>query len=178
MPERIDPTPVITKSIIVGLNDSPASRAAHRWAANYARAAGKDLCVVHVLNWPIGLNATAVKSGTRLRVQEEDVAEPYWRGIQRVFDEAGPLPGSCLQFAQGDAGDVLVRLSSNADLLVVGTRAPIADRPYVPGSVSHYCFSHASCPVVMVPGQLPPNAEDDLADESTRSVDLSVTGAS
>jgi hypothetical protein len=51
---------MITNCIIVGLDDSAASRAAHRWAAEYAYAVGKDLCAVHVLDWPIGLNASAL----------------------------------------------------------------------------------------------------------------------
>src|SRR5215213_5587747 len=106
---------MITNCIIVGLDDSATARAAHRWAAAYARAAGKDLCAVHVLDWPIGLNASAVKSGTRLRVPKQDLHESYWRGMHRVIDETSSPPGSMLQFAQGDVGDALVRLSTNAD---------------------------------------------------------------
>jgi nucleotide-binding universal stress UspA family protein len=146
---------MITNCIIVGLDDSPASRAAHRWAAEYACAVAKDLCAVHVLDWPIGLNASAVKSGTRLRVPKQDIAEPYWRGMRRVFDEVNSPNGSILQFAQGDVGEVLVRLSIDADLLVVGTREPIRGGPHLAGSVSHYCISHASCPVVAVPSSYP-----------------------
>jgi nucleotide-binding universal stress UspA family protein len=56
------------RGIIVGLDDSAASRAAHRWAAEYAYAVGKDLCVVHVMDWPVGLNPSAAKPRTRLRV--------------------------------------------------------------------------------------------------------------
>jgi nucleotide-binding universal stress UspA family protein len=158
---------MITNRIIVGLDNSAASRGAHRWAAEYAYAVGKDLCAVHVLDWPIGLNASAVKSGTRLRVPKQDIARPYWRGMHRVFEEANPPQGSILQFAQGDVGDVLARLSTDADLLVVGTREPIRGRRYLAGSVSHYCISHASCPVVTVPEQLS-NPQHDLPDDSTR----------
>ena len=57
---------MITNRIVVGLDDSAPSRAAHWWAAAYAHATGADLCAVHVLDWPIGLNASAIKSGTRL----------------------------------------------------------------------------------------------------------------
>ena len=158
---------MISNCIIVGLDDSAASRAAHRWAAEHAYAVGKDLCAVHVLDWPIGLTASAAKSGTRLRVPKQDIAEPYWRGMHRVFDEVDPPQGSILQFAQGDVGDVLVRLSTDADLLVVGTREPVRGRPYLAGSASHYCVSHASCPVVAVPEQLC-NPQQDLPDEGTR----------
>ena len=162
---------MISNCIIVGLDDSAASRAAHRWAAEHAYAVGKDLCAVHVLDWPIGLTASAAKSGTRLRVPKQDIAEPYWRGMHRVFDEVDPPQGSILQFAQGEVGDVLVRLSTDADLLVVGTREPVRGRPYLAGSVSHYCISHASCPVVAVPEQLP-NPQDDLSDQSARQHDF------
>ena len=146
---------MITNCIVVGLDDSAPSRAAHQWAAAYAHATGKDLCAVHVLDWPIGLNASAVKSGTRLRVPKQDIAEPYWRGMQRVVDDTSSPPGSVLRFAQGDVGDVLVRLSTNADLLVVGTREPVRGGRYLAGSISHYCISRASCPVVTVPALLP-----------------------
>jgi nucleotide-binding universal stress UspA family protein len=158
---------ITTGIIIVGLEDSPASRAGHRWAAAYAHATGKDLRAVHVLDWPIGLNPSSVKSGTRLYVPTQDIAEPYWRGIHRVFDETSS-DGAVLQFAQGDVGDVLVRLSANADLLVVGTREPVRGRAHLAGSVSHYCISYASCPVVTVPGLLPSPLHDQSGDSSGR----------
>ena len=157
---------MITNCVVVGLDDSAASRAAHRWAAAYSHATGKDLCAVHVLDWPIGLNPSAIKSGTRLRVLKQEIAEPYWRGIHRVFDDANSQKRSVLRFAQGDVGDVLVRLSMHADLLVVGTREPIRGRSYLAGSVSHYCISHASCPVVTVP-ESPVDPQHDLSMYST-----------
>jgi len=142
---------MISPSIVVGLDDSAASRAAHRWAAAYAQATGKCLRAVHVLEWPIGLNESALKAGTRLHVPQHDVADAYWRGLHRVFDDTPSPPGSTLQFAQGATADVLVRLSVDADLLVVGTREPLGRALYPTGSISHYCISHASCPVVTVP---------------------------
>ena len=38
--------------IVVGIDESPSSRAAIRWAADYARANGCRLQAVHVLIWP------------------------------------------------------------------------------------------------------------------------------
>ena len=167
---------MINNCVIVGLDDSPTSRAAHRWAAAYAHATGKDLRAVHVLDWPIGLNASAIKSGTRLCLPKQEIAEPYWRGIHRVFDDTHSPHGSVLHFTQGDVGDVLVRLSTHADLLVVGTREPVRGRPYLAGSVSHYCISHASCPVVTVP-ELLPKPLHDLPGDSTRYQDTAVAAA-
>ena len=167
---------MITNCIVVGLDDSATARAAHRWAAAYAHATGKGLCAVHVVDWPIGLNASTVKSGTRLRVPKQEIAEPYWRGIHCVFDDTSSPHGSVLQFAQGDVGDVLVRLSTHADLLVVGTREPVRGGAYLAGSVSHYCISHASCPVVTVP-ELLPNPQHDLSGHSTRHHDTALAAA-
>jgi nucleotide-binding universal stress UspA family protein len=164
---------MIKNCVIVGLDDSAASRAAHQWATAYAYATGKNLRAVHVLDWPIGLNTAAVKSGTRLCVPRQEIAEPYWRGMHRVFDCSNSPQGSGLQFAQGDVGDVLVRLSANAELLVVGTRQPVRGRPYLTGSVSHYCVSHASCPVVTIP-EILPRPLHELSGNSTRYHDTAL----
>jgi nucleotide-binding universal stress UspA family protein len=167
---------MIKNQVIVGLDDSAASRAAHRWAAAYAHATGKDLRAVHVLDWPIGLDASALKSGIRLCVPKHEIAEPYRRGIQGVFDDANSAHGSVLQFAQGDVGDILVRLSTLADVLVVGTREPVRGRPYLAGSVSHYCISQASCPVVTVPEPWL-NPEHDLSGDNAHYHEVSVAAA-
>jgi nucleotide-binding universal stress UspA family protein len=167
---------MIKNCVLVGLDDSAASRAAHRWAAAYAHATGKDLRAVHVLDWPSGLNASAVKSGTRLCVPKQEIAEPYWRGMHHVFDCTSSPQRSVLQFAQGDVGDVLVRLSTNAELLVVGTRQPVRGRPYLTGSVGRYCISHASCPVVTVPDLLAKPLHD-LSGNSTRDNDTALAAA-
>jgi len=124
------------------------------------------------LDWPIGLNASAVNPATRLCVPKQDIAEPYWRGVHRVFDETSS-PRSVLQFAQGDVGDVLVRLSGHADLLVVGAREPVRGGRYIAGSVSHYCISHAGCPVVTVP-ELLPRPQRDLSSHCTRHHETAV----
>jgi nucleotide-binding universal stress UspA family protein len=167
---------MIKNCVLVGLDDSAASRAAHRWAAAYAHATGKALRAVRVLDWPIGLNASAVKSGTRLYVPKQEIAEPYSRGMHRIFDDTSSPQGSVLQFAQGDVGDVLVRLSTNAELLVVGTRQLVRGRPYLTGSVGHYCISHASCPVVTVP-ELLAKPLHDPSGNSTRYNDTALAAA-
>jgi nucleotide-binding universal stress UspA family protein len=139
------------REIILGLDDSPASLAALRWTALYAHATGTVLRAVHVLDWPIGLTTSAAEPGTRLQVPEHEVALPYRRGIHRVFNEVESHSGWALQFAQGRVPEVVVRLAEEACLLVVGTRRPIPANRYQAGSVSHYCISHAICPVVTVP---------------------------
>ena len=43
--------------IVVGLDDTPTSRAALRWAARQARLTGATVRAVHVIDWPIGIEA-------------------------------------------------------------------------------------------------------------------------
>jgi nucleotide-binding universal stress UspA family protein len=146
--------------IVVGLDDTPTARAALRWAARQARLTGATVHAVHVIDWPIGIEAFgSMEVGEDGLLPEEKVSAPYRRGIRRVFEEASPEPGWQLQFAEGDAGPVLVAESASADLLVIGTRTNPDWTGDVSGPVAHHCLSHMTCPVVAVPldqSQRPP----------------------
>lgn len=138
--------------IVVGLDDTPTARAALRWAARQARLTGAAVRAVHVIDWPIGIEAFgSIEVGEDGLLPEEKISGPYRRGIRRVFEEAAPEPGWQLQFAEGDAGPVLVAESVDADLLVIGTRTTPDWTGDVSGPVAHHCLSHMTCPVVAVP---------------------------
>ena len=49
-------------SILVGLDESPSSRAALEWAARHAELTHSGLRAVHVLDWPFGLDEADVAS--------------------------------------------------------------------------------------------------------------------
>jgi nucleotide-binding universal stress UspA family protein len=138
--------------IVVGLDDSPSSRAALDWAAAQARSVGAVLRAVHVLDWPYGLSSAGFPAPANFKeLTREEIEDSYRRAVTAVFDAVSPSPDWILQFASGDAGQVLVRQSDGARLLVVGTREYVGLGRLLSGSVSHYCLSHASCPVVAVP---------------------------
>ena len=139
--------------IVVGLDDTPTARAALRWAARQARLTGAAVRAVHVIDWPIGIEAFgSAEVAEAGRLLEEKVSAPYRRGIRRVFEEASPEPGWQLQFAEGDAGPVLVAEAADADLLVIGTRTnPLDWTGDVSGPIAHHCLSRTPCPVVVVP---------------------------
>lgn len=64
--------------VVVGLRDSAASAAALRWASGQARATGLAVCAVHVLEWPIGLTATATADAADIPAHavRSDTLEP------------------------------------------------------------------------------------------------------
>jgi nucleotide-binding universal stress UspA family protein len=145
--------------IVVGLDESDSARAALRWAAEEAVRSGSGLRAVHALSWPFG--AEHAQAGDAVRTLSfEDVDELYRSNMQRIFDSVKHRPDWILQFAQGDAGPVLVRQAAHASMLVVGTPYHVGLGRLITGSVAHYCLSHATCPVVAVPattvGAAPP----------------------
>lgn len=72
--------------------------------------------------------------------------------VQAMFDAIRPEPGWLLEYTGGPAaGPVLVAESEHALVLVVGTREHTGLDRIISGSVSHYCLSHATRPVVAVP---------------------------
>ena len=144
-------------TIVVGLDESPSSRAALEWAARHAKLTGSVLRAVHVLDWPYGLDDADVASpGSAGRLLTHDQIEALYRGrITRVFDDVDPRPDWLIQFARGEVGPVLVHQAEQAALLVVGTREHVGLERLLVGSVSHYCLSHAACPVVAVPAPSP-----------------------
>ena len=147
--------------IVVGLDDSPSSKAALNWAAEQAKNVGAVLRAVHVLDWPYGITAAITPAADFKDLGHEELQEAYRQAITAVFEAISPQPDWILQFASGDTGPVLVRQSEDARLLVVGTREHVGLGRLVTGSVSHYCLGHAVCPVVAVPALISDRRDDD-----------------
>jgi nucleotide-binding universal stress UspA family protein len=142
----------LSNVIVVGVDDSPSSRAAIRWAAEYARASGCRVKAVHVLLWPPASEIYAYSvEADEIYPDASYVEERDRTSSQAVFDDVHPESDWELTFAQGHAGRILVELSRTARLLVVGAREHRGIGRLLNGSVAHYCLNHASCPVVSVP---------------------------
>ncbi len=71
---------------------------------------------------------------------------------ETVEDVLGADPGVIvhLRVTEGHPAFVLTDAAKDAELLVVGSRGHGAFAGMLLGSVSEYCASHASCPVVVV----------------------------
>ena len=167
--------------IVVGLDDSPSSKAALDWAAEQARSVGAVLRAVHVLDWPYGLSSAGFPSPANfMDVSREELRNSYRQAMAAVFDAVSPRPDWILQFASGDTGRVLVRQSKDARLLVVGTREHVGLARILDGSVSHYCLTHAVCPVVAVPALAADRRagdSDTAGQDTTVVIDEEVGGA-
>jgi nucleotide-binding universal stress UspA family protein len=149
--------------IVVGLDDSPSAKAALAWAAEHAKAIDAVLRAVHVLDWPYGLSPAGFPAPANfMDLSRKEIQVPYRQAITAVFQAVSPRSDWILQFASGDTGRVLVQQSEDARLLVVGTREHVGLGRLLNGSVSHYCLSHAACPVLAVPAPL----SDGIAEPS------------
>jgi nucleotide-binding universal stress UspA family protein len=144
-------------AIVVGVDGSDASRDAMRWAAEEARLRSTSLVAVYTWSFippqPIGdPGMLAVPMGDlpgQLGAEEEAARA----ALDAAVDEAlGDEPGIEVErkLAEGDAGDVLVAESADAELLVVGSHGRSGFKAAILGSVSRHVVAHATCPVVVV----------------------------
>lgn len=150
----LDPSGDAKETIIVGLDQSDPARGALTWAAKYARLTGTSLRAISIVDWPTGL-AGAADDGLPLErlvlFPNEEQSQDLQRATQRIFEQVDPETGWDLQFRVGHVGRILVQESRGAQLLVIGTGEHVGLGRILIGSTSHYCLSHASCPVVAVP---------------------------
>jgi nucleotide-binding universal stress UspA family protein len=145
--------------IIVGLDQSLSARAALDWAAQQARATGQTLRAVHVIS--ASSTYSMALGGVAVPVEPSEMDAPHREAAEAVFDSVQPELGWQLKFFSGEAGPILVAESVGAALLVVGTKEHVGIGRLISGSVSHYCLSHANCPVVAVPAVRDQGAKKD-----------------
>ena len=162
---RSDRKSPVRQEIVVGIDESPASAAALRWAADQSHATGLPLRLVRT--WQISAAASvALRSGAGDYI-EAAAADARARATRWVLDtlgaDAARVPWT-LEVHEGGAGPVLVAVSHGAPLVVVGTHEHTGLHRAVSGSVSHYVLSHADGPVVAVPPPLEQPLEQSLED--------------
>ncbi len=152
-PRQLPEARAATAEIVVGLDESPAALAALRWAAQHARLRGMNLRAVyaHGARKPMPVWNPGMPVAGYLLGEAGDGSGPAGPDVRAYFASVDPERGWSLQFVQDAPGAALVRNSLHAELLVVGTQEHVGLGRLLVGSVSHYCLSHASCPVVAVP---------------------------
>ena len=133
--------------IVVGVDGSEQSRRALRWAFDEAERRQARLDVVCAWDAPFG--PTWGTLGT-------DVAAYETAALRLLEQEVTKMPSGTASITvdqhalRGSAGSVLVGLSREADLIVVGSRGRGGFAGLRLGSVSAQVAHHADCPVVIV----------------------------
>lgn len=136
------------RTIVVGVDDSPAALAAVRWAAQEARHQAGRLVLVHVYNpmpAPLLVGPVPQQAFDAVREIAQNVTDACAAAVPAGLDIT-------TRTVAGAPGQVLEELSEGADLLVVGGSGhhSIPVRLAL-GSVAQHCVSHAHCPVVVIP---------------------------
>lgn len=153
-----DPTPTTeqrTPTILVGIDGSPSSDAAVRWAADEAKARGAELILVHAVeSTSLGLWVTTDFVRGILR----EAAQPQIDAAMRIAAEVAPDVPTRGRVLIGSPTRALEVMSRGADLTVVGRTGRNAFARAWYGSVTWRLFSHAASPVLSVPPSAEPGA--------------------
>jgi len=143
------------RRIVVGVDGSPSSLDALRWAAKQARATGAWLDAVIAWEAPPSFGAAPSLGYVPAfeGVPPFDLSEAARATIDAAIKEAlGPHAGLRVEPAvvQGHAVATLIARSEGAELLVIGSRGRGGFTGLLLGSVSANVIGRAWCPVTVV----------------------------
>ena len=138
-----------TGRIVVGVDGSPSSELALRWAAEQSRLTGE--VVEAVTSWDFPSPYDRSTTGT-FEEQGEEVAGALAKTVENVLG-AVEAARVLQRVTPGRPAQVLIDASRDADLVVVGPHGHGGFLGLPLGSVSQHLLPHATCPVVVVRGQ-------------------------
>ena len=148
------------RRIVVGVDGSPSSRAALRWAIHQARLTGAAVDAVTAWRFPPGYEWAPGATGTA------DFEAGARRQLTAALNEAsGVEPEVAIRpsVVIGYPGPVLVEAARGAELLVVGCRGHGGFTGALLGSVSSHCVHHAPCPVLVMRGEAARSGKDRVS---------------
>jgi nucleotide-binding universal stress UspA family protein len=142
------------QAVLVGVDDSDASRAAIALAAQEAGYRGAPLVAVRAYSGERSLSVPATRLAPVLPTAEDERAEAescLREAIREVLGDQAD--GVEIHAVLGLAGRKIVETAQrvNAQLIVLATRGS----PALLGTVSQYVLRKAPCPVLVVPLRQP-----------------------
>ncbi|WP_155055783.1 universal stress protein [Streptomyces blattellae] len=151
----------MSRTVTVGLDGSPESRAAAEWAAREAKLRGLPLKLVNV--WapapdPIA-QAPLLGGETHQHWTEPSELERIWREAAVGLRLRHPGVEVTVEQLHGQAVEVLPGLAKESELLVLGSRGLSGIGGFLVGSVGLAVVAHSERPVVLV------RAGEQAADE-------------
>jgi len=139
--------------VVVGVDETPGSRAALTFAMCEAALRGSVLDVITA--WTLteedhiapGDDVCGHEMPERARRRAQQIQD---RAVALTLQDIDARPLLSRQVLEGDAGKVLLRVARDAASLVVGSSTSEPLLPASLGSVRDYCVRHATCEVVVV----------------------------
>ena len=147
MDEQLE-RPERQERIVVGVDGSAPSIKALEWAIEQARRTGAKVEAVQAWEVP-----TMYGSGMMVLPGGEEFDNSARQSLEAAVNNAlgGRLDVDIEPHTVGGhPAKSLIDMAEGADLLVVGSRGHGGFVGTLVGSVSQYCVSHASCPVVVI----------------------------
>lgn len=140
--------------IVVGVDGSPASRAALAWAVRQAELTGASIEAINAWHFPIMAGGYGWAPVSVLD-ESDDFAAIATRSLTEAISETVgqdcPVKIST-SVQEGTTAQLLLEAADGADLLVVGSRGHGGFAGALLGSVSQHCAHHSPCPLVIVRG--------------------------
>jgi nucleotide-binding universal stress UspA family protein len=140
--------------IVAGVDGSPASLTALRWAIRQAEVTGG--IVDAVIAWQVPVTMSGYGWAPMAIPECSEYIESATKTLQEAVSEAaGPEgnPRVHTVVAEGAPAKVLLDISDGADLLVLGSRGHRMLTETLLGSTVQECVHHARCPVVITRGE-------------------------
>ena len=147
--------------IVCAVDGSDASKTAAKWAANTAVKRGIPLRLVSSYSMPQFLYAEGMVPPQELYEDLEAETLEKIEEAKKVALDYMPDVDVSHQIEEGSPIDMLLDLSEQCTMIVMGSRGLGGLSGMVMGSVSAAVVSHASCPVVVV-------REDNAVTEETK----------
>lgn len=135
------------KPVIAGVDGSKDSGRALKWAADYAQQVGAPLHAV--ITWEVSTLYGDTFSGkwdsTAVQQKHREVVDKL---VTETLGEGAQVE---VRVEEGNASEMLVQASRDAQLLVVGSRGHGGFTGMLLGSVSQHLVTHARCAVTVMP---------------------------
>jgi nucleotide-binding universal stress UspA family protein len=138
-----------SRPVVVGVDGSPASQAALKWAVEDARRRGCPVDVISAWHPDYGVMIGPVPAEVLLALSPQAMKETAQRNLDGAVQGVDGVEIRRI-LVEGDPRDALTKASEDAELLVVGSRGHSTVAEVLLGSVSSYCVHHAACPVVVI----------------------------
>jgi len=134
--------------IVVGVDGSPSSRDALRWAKAQADLLGQELVVVTAWTHPTASYPTL--SGFVPMGDVADLGAETRAVTERAVKETVGDAPVVLRIVEGHPARAILDAARDAALVVIGCRGHGGFVGALVGSVSQHVVAHAPCPVVVI----------------------------